>query len=148
MYPPGPNDQNPNDPGQPNPAVPPGQPGPGYPPPAQPPNWPPAPSQQPGYPPGYGGYPGGIYPVQVNGTTILLLGILSLVVCSFCGPVAWVMGNNALAAIDSGQADPTQRGNVVAGRICGMIGTGFLALGLLWLVFVMGMAIIGAASHH
>ena len=54
---------------------------------------PPPPAYQAPYS-GYGGYE------HPQGTTILVLGILSLVVCQLLGPVAWVMGNNAIAEID------------------------------------------------
>ncbi len=57
-----------------------------------------------------------------QGTTVLVLGILSLVVCGLLGPVAWGMGNRAIKEMD---AEPgvvwSNRGNVAAGRICGMI---------------------------
>lgn len=36
----------------------------------------------------------------VNGATYLTLGILSLVVCAFLGPLAWSMSNNALKVLD------------------------------------------------
>jgi hypothetical protein len=57
-----------------------------------------------------------------DGTTILVLGILSLVVCGILGPFAWNMGNKALREMN---ANPgvvyRNRGNVTAGRICGMV---------------------------
>jgi hypothetical protein len=56
-----------------------------------------------------------------NGTTILVLGILSLVICAILGPFAWVMGNNDLAAMRAGTMDPSGEGLTQAGRICGMI---------------------------
>jgi hypothetical protein len=62
--------------------------------------------------------------VHPQGTTILVLGILSLVACGILGPFAWNMGNQALREID---ANPgivySNRGNVAAGRICGKIAT-------------------------
>ena len=69
----------------------------------------------------------------VNGTTYLTLGILSLVICPILGPVAWAMSSNALAVLDryeSQTGDISQRGLVVAGRICGIIGTVLFCLGL------------------
>jgi hypothetical protein len=76
-----------------------------------------------------------------DGTTILVLGILSLVVCGILGPFAWNMGNKALREMN---ADPgvvyRNRGNVTAGRLCGMIGCAMLVLQVLlfvvWLVAV------------
>src|SRR3954447_13956003 len=126
------------------------------------PNWgaPPPPPQQPSssgqgpYPAGYGQQPplppygfqpyGGMMPANhPQGTTILVLGILSLVVCGILGPFAWSMGNKALREID---ADPSRtygnRGQIVAGRICGIIASVFLIIAVVVLVIV----IIGTAA--
>jgi len=80
-----------------------------------------------------------------NGTLILVLGILSLVLCGLLGPVAWIMGNNALRNIDAGLGDPNERGMVVAGRILGIIATVLLIVGLLGacLYFVMIIGMLG-----
>jgi len=67
----------------------------------------------------YQGYQSYAYPGR--GSTILTLGILSLVVCTVMGPIAWAMGNEELRRIDSGQTSPDGRGNVTAGRICGIV---------------------------
>ena len=75
-------------------------------------------------------------PLQdVNGGQILTLGILSLVCCGVFGPFAWIQGNAALAALDYDLENrhyyESERGLVVARRICGIIGTGLLVLGLI-----------------
>ena len=75
-------------------------------------------------------------------TTVLVLGILSLALCSVMGPIAWAMGNEELRRIDVGQAPDLARSSVVAGRICGIISTSLLILG----GFVMLMAL--AAGGH
>jgi hypothetical protein len=81
------------------------------------------------------------YPQTVNGTTILVLGILGLVFCQIFGPFAWVMGNKAVAAIDAGRADPAERSNANVGRILGIIGTVFLVLGIIFvLLFILAVA--------
>lgn len=107
-----------------------------------PPNWgtPPPPNIPPGHiaPSPYGwGTPPREHP---NGTTVLVLGILSLVVCGILGPFAWVMGNNARREMD---AQPgvnwSNRGNINAGRICGIVGTCFLIAGALWLLLWIGI---------
>jgi hypothetical protein len=69
-----------------------------------------------------------------QGTIILVLGILSILICGFLGPVAWIMGNNAIAEIDRNPAAYTNRGTVNAGRICGIIGTVLLVLGFLLII--------------
>jgi hypothetical protein len=74
-----------------------------------------------------------------QGTTILVLGILSLVICGLLGPVAWVMGNNAIAEIDRNPSAYSNRGSVQAGRICGIVAT------VLLVVFLL-VAIIASAS--
>lgn len=92
-----------------------------------------------GYPqPGYS--QPATYTEQVNGTTILVLGILGLVCCQICAPIAWVMGNTAMSTIDSGRADPAERSNVNIGRILGIIGTILMVLVFLfYLLMFIGM---------
>ena len=74
-------------------------------------------------------------------TTILVLGILSLVVCGVLGPFAWVMGNRALREIDASQGALGGRSSVNAGRICGMIATILIVLAV---VLVIGVFALGS----
>jgi hypothetical protein len=80
-----------------------------------------------------------------NPTLILVLGILSLVCCGLLGPVAWIMGNNALREIDAGMGNPSDRGMVVAGRILGIIATVLMVLGILIYGVIILLAILGGA---
>jgi len=120
-------------------------PGGGYGPPAgygdQPPGYPP-PGYPYGYGYGYGGYPQAEHP---QGTTILVMGILSQVICAVIGPFAWRMGNQALAEIDAQPGRFSNRGQVQAGRICGIVATCLLAFqvvlwGTIFVVFVVAAA--------
>jgi len=89
-------------------------------------------------PPPPGAVPYGYRPTaeHPNGTTILVLGILSLVVCGLLGPVAWSMGNNAVREMNANQAvEYRNRGNVTAGRVCGIIGSVLLAIQVLFIIF-------------
>ncbi|MGH9210514.1 MAG: DUF4190 domain-containing protein [Acidimicrobiales bacterium] len=101
------------------------------------------PSDRPPYggQPAYGGPPayGGVRE-HPQGTTILVLGILSLVVCSLLGPVAWVMGNNAMAEIDRAPGAYTNRGSVQAGRICGIIATVLMIVGVVFVIILIAAA--------
>jgi phosphotransferase system glucose/maltose/N-acetylglucosamine-specific IIC component len=81
-----------------------------------------------------------------NATLILVLGILSLVCCGLLGPVAWIMGNNALRDIDAGLGNPNDRGLVVAGRILGIIATVLLVLGILIYGAIFLLAILGGMT--
>jgi hypothetical protein len=100
-------------------------------PPTPPPSWG---AQQPGY-----GYGQQMMPTShPQGTTILVLGILSLVVCSPLGIAAWVMGNKAQAEM---AAQPgvnfTNAGQIKAGKICGIIGVAFLVLSVLLVIVAL-----------
>ncbi len=91
-------------------------------------------------PPAYG-YVGMEHP---QGTLILILGIISIVFCQFTGPFAWVMGRKALREIDSSGTPFSNRGQVQAGMICGIVGSVLLILGLLYIIFMV--VIVGVAA--
>ena len=83
-----------------------------------------------------------------RGTIILVLGILSLVVCAPLGIVAWVMGAGDLKEMDAGTMDPTGRGNTEAGKICGMIGTILMIIGMVVVASVFMLGLMGAVAGH
>ncbi|MFI7641214.1 DUF4190 domain-containing protein [Nonomuraea sp. NPDC049400] len=93
----------------------------------------------PNYGPSYYGPPPQSHP---QGTTILVLGILSLVVCTFIGPFAWSMGTRALREIDESGYHYENRGMVQAGRICGIVSSVLLILTLGFLIFGFGVALL------
>jgi hypothetical protein len=97
-----------------------------------PPGWQPS-APPPGY--GYGGYQQA--PEHPQGTTVILLGVLGLVLCQILGPFAWSMGNKALKEIDASGIPYSNRSTIQAGRICGMIATGLLVVSLLFFVAMM-----------
>lgn len=109
--------------------------------------YPPAPQANPyGNPYGSPAYAGGMVE-HPQGTTILIMGILSLVVCSILGPFAWMQGNKALAEIDANPGRYSNRGNVNAGRICGIIATVIMGLALAFFLLVVvfgGLASLSA----
>jgi uncharacterized Tic20 family protein len=81
-----------------------------------------------------------------------VLGILSLVVGFMCGvgfvlgPFAWGMGNKAIRAIDATPGYYSNRGVVQAGRICGIVSTVLLALGVATVVLVIVLAAASGGS--
>jgi hypothetical protein len=103
-------------------------------------------SQYPPQPPPYGQPPPTNHP---QATTVLVLGILSLVVCGVLGPFAWSMGSRALREIDASQLTPTPLGGretVNIGRILGIVGTALLVLGLLAGLAVVVIGITSSTS--
>ncbi len=96
---------------------------------------PPPPPPAPGYSEGSGPMGPRDHP---RGVLILILGILSIVCVQLLGPVAWIMGNKAVAEIDANPTAYTNRGTVNAGRICGIIGTVLLVVGVVvWILLLV-----------
>jgi hypothetical protein len=88
----------------------------------------------------------GANPQRHRGELILVFGILSWFVCPIFGIVAWVMGNQDLAAMAAGQMDPSGRGLTQAGRIISMIHLGLIGVGvLIGLVVAMSALFFGLA---
>jgi hypothetical protein len=75
-----------------------------------------------------------------QGTTVLVLGILSIVVCGPLGLFAWVKGNNALAETDRNPMAYSNRSYIQIGRILGIVGSCLaifqVAMVAIWLVAV------------
>ena len=75
-----------------------------------------------------------------NGVAILLFGIFGFIICPIFSIVAWVMGNNELAAIKRGEVDPEGKGMATAGMILGIINTVLNLLGFVMACLVFGLA--------
>lgn len=81
-----------------------------------------------------------------DGTTVLVLGILGLVVCGLLAPVAWIKGNSAKREMDAQpQVTWTNQGAVTAGRICGIIGSVLLIIGVAFFVLFL-IAVVAAGA--
>ncbi len=83
-----------------------------------------------------------------QGTLVLILGIVSIVLCQATGPFAWVMGRKALAEIDANPSAYANRGMVQAGMICGIVGTVLLVFVVVMLIVYFGLvaAVFSAAA--
>ncbi|MFM1890716.1 MAG: hypothetical protein RLZZ565_1473 [Planctomycetota bacterium] len=82
-----------------------------------------------------------------RGTTVLVMGILSLVICAPLGIAAWIMGKGDLAKIDAGLMDPSGRGTTQAGMVLGIIGTVLLVLQLIGgVLIVAGMVLVAGTE--
>ncbi len=82
-----------------------------------------------------------------RGTTILVLGILSIICCGPLGIFSWVMGKSDLAAIDSGAMDPSGRQLTNIGMILGIIGLVIFVIAIVVQIFFGGIAAIIAGSQ-
>ncbi len=91
-----------------------------------------------------------VAPQHPQTTTVLVLGILSLVVCQVIGPFAWSMGNRVIREIDASGGRLGGRETVNIGRILGIVATALLALALVmmlvWFLFFGVMVVGGAVS--
>ncbi|HTY87814.1 MAG TPA: hypothetical protein VMB80_10145 [Candidatus Acidoferrum sp.] len=83
-----------------------------------------------------------------RGTLILVLGILGLVVCGPLGIAAWIMGSGDLKQMDAGTMDPAGRGTTQAGKICGIVATVLLVLGVIVAAAVFMFGVAASMSHH
>ena len=79
---------------------------------------------------------------------LLVFGILGLVICGFFGIAAWIMGAADLKEMDAGTMDPAGRSLTNAGRICGLIATILLAIGLVVGIAAVALGVLGAAAGH
>jgi hypothetical protein len=89
--------------------------------------------------------------VPHRGGAVLALGITGLVasvIPYFCfvgiplSATAWIMGQYDLRRIRNNEMDPRGSGSTTAGMVCGIIGTIF---GVLWLLFAAGMFFLFAS---
>lgn len=88
--------------------------------------------------------PANQFPESSQATTILVLGVLSLVCLPILGPVAWVLGNLELRAIHEGRRDPANRGMANAGKILGIIGTVLILIAAVVAVLVLLSVLIAS----
>ena len=55
------------------------------------------------------------------------------------------MGNTELRRVDQGLVDPRDRGSILAGRICGIVGS---VLMILWVLAVVGFYVAFATASR
>ena len=76
----------------------------------------------------------------------LVLGIVGILCCNLCAPIAWYVGRQELGAIAAGQSPEAGKGLAQAGMILGIIGTVLLVFVLFWVILGGGMAVIQGMS--
>lgn len=88
----------------------------------------------------YGYYP--VLPEHPSATTVLILGILSMVLGGITGPFAWVMGSKARREVRENPGTYREGGTLTVGWVLGIVGTCYLAL---MVVFVIIYVVVIAA---
>ena len=81
-----------------------------------------------------------------RGTTVLVLGILSMVTFPPLGIVAWVMGKSDLDAMRRGVMDPSGQGMTNAGYILGIIATVLTVLTIIPFLFCCVFGVLGSVG--
>jgi hypothetical protein len=94
------------------------------------------------------GFPTGVaIPQQSSKATLaVVLGVLGIICCGLLAPAAWYLASEELKAINAGRLSEANRGMAQVAKILGIIGTILLVIGLLWVVFFGGMAILGGLT--
>ena len=81
-------------------------------------------------------------------TLAFVLGLLSVLGLTILGPFGWYYGNKVVAQIDQDPREYNNRGIAMAGKVLGIIGTVFLALGLLLIVGAIIFAVAAASTSR
>ncbi len=83
-----------------------------------------------------------------RGVLILVLGILGIVGCCVCPPIAWYMGSQDMAEIEAGRMDPEGKQMTQIGMILGIVGSVLLVLSVIvWIVMgVLAGGMIAAGN--
>lgn len=81
-------------------------------------------------------------------TTVLILGILSLVLCQPLGIAAWMMGSADLKKMKAGLMDRSGEGQTQAGYVLGIISMVIMAISLLMMCVMFAlMGFAGMAAQ-
>ena len=74
----------------------------------------------------------------------MILGIVSLVCCSLCGPVALFMSLGARKRIAASGGTIGGGGMATAGLILGILGTIVLVLGIIYVIFAVILGVVNS----
>ena len=97
--------------------------------------------------------PGAPQTASTQAIAALILGVLSVVFpcCAvILGPIAWYLGHQETRAVREGRSPAAGEGFAKTGMILGIIGSVLVVLGILWVFFMGGLAILQGilASAH
>lgn len=81
----------------------------------------------------------GVYPESSNAVLVLILGLVSVFMFPFVGPVAWIMGNTEVRAIRHQRRPPDNLGLARVGRAMGAFATMMMVLLVLAVLILIGI---------
>lgn len=90
-------------------------------------------------------------PTEGNGqaTASMVLGIVSFVLCGpFCSIPAVILGHISLGKIRRGVVSQDARGFALAGTLLGWINLVLVAIGIIAMLFMMGLAALSSNAGH
>ena len=73
----------------------------------------------------------------------LVLGIIGIIFCPLCAPVAWGLGRKAERLVDASGRTLGGRGEATAGKVLGIIGTCLMIIGIILFIVLI---VVGASS--
>lgn len=83
-----------------------------------------------------------VLPKHPKATTVLILGICGILLCSVVSPFVWVMGNRVVAEIDAGGGQLAGREEAHVGRLLGAVGTVMLIFTVVFIVPLFALTIL------
>lgn len=81
-------------------------------------------------------------------TVAFVVGMISVMMLPLLGPVAWILGRNAVREIDASTDPYRNRALAVAGMVLGIVGTVILVLLVLALIGIVVFVVLAASSNR
>jgi len=78
-----------------------------------------------------------MYPEPSQAVLALVVAVVGLIAFQLICPVAWVLANREIQAIDQRRRNPSNRGTAVAAKVIGIIGSVLLVLVILFLLLAL-----------
>jgi hypothetical protein len=70
-----------------------------------------------------------------------VLGVVGIVFCPLCAPIAWSLGRKAERLVDESDGMLGGRSEATAGKVLGIVGTALMVIGILLLVALIGLGV-------
>lgn len=88
------------------------------------------------------GYPMAAQAEHPQGTTVLVLGLVGLLLCQLVAPFAWVIGGKARREAKANPGRYSNEGLITAGWAMGIVGTVIMVLAILAFIAVVAFSVV------